>query len=689
MNIAKRMQNMMSILFITIFSLIAPNIVKSAEPNPINEVKSGSLLVKVMPSGHYVTAPLVKTEVELNVTGIVSRAKVIQHFKNDSADWVQGKYVFPLPENSAVDKLRMKIGQRVIEGQIKERKEAKKAFEKAAKEGKQATLVEQQRPNIFTSNVTNIAPGQTIIVEIEYQNTLIYRDGIVGLRFPLVVGPRYIPGIKKVDEGSGPSKEVSTIVKDAAEISPPNIATGEARSNLATINLKVDAGFPIKNLRSTNHAIKKTKISDSVYLVSLMRDAVPADRDFEVSWTAANGKMPNTSIFTETKSDDSFALITLFPPKGIHKAQGRLPRDVVFVIDTSGSMDGSSLVQAKSALGLAVKRLSRDDRFNIIQFNSETSSLFRVEQRATYENRRVASRYINDLYATGGTEIAPALGHALDRDATPGRLRQVVFMTDAWVGNETQLFSMIKKDLRNNRLFTVGIGSSPNDYFMTKVAKLGRGTFTHIASISDVESKMIEFFNRIENPFVTDIRIKWPKGVTADVAPKAIPDLYLGDPVVVSVKTPQPLKGQIIVSGVVDGIEWNRAMRVNNEESTKGVAQIWARRKIAELMDQRFSGRSDDEVRAAVLPIALEHSLVTKYTSLLAVDVTPVRIKELLKKQMIPLNLPKGAKQESIFGELPQTATSSLMHLYLAFFFTLLALAIGLVPRPSRTRRKK
>ncbi|MEK9878051.1 MAG: VIT domain-containing protein, partial [Betaproteobacteria bacterium] len=240
------------------------------KPNPVNSVESGSLLIKVMPGGKYVSAPLVNTEVELNVSGIVSRAKVIQHFKNDTQDWVEGNYVFPLPENSAVDKLRMRIGERVIEGQIKEREQAKKEFEKAAKEGKQASLIEQQRPNIFTSRVTNIAPGETIIVEIEYQNTLIYRDGLVGLRFPLVVGPRYIPAMQRGDTNIESAPIDPEVAKDAYEISPLVIAKGEPLRNPVSIKLRVDAGFPIEELRSTNHAIKKTKISDNVYEVTLM-----------------------------------------------------------------------------------------------------------------------------------------------------------------------------------------------------------------------------------------------------------------------------------------------------------------------------------------------------------------------------------------------------------------------------------
>jgi Ca-activated chloride channel family protein len=352
---------------------------RAEKPNPVNSVESGSLLIKVMPGGKYVSAPLVSTEVELNVSGIVSRAKVIQYFKNDSQDWVEGKYVFPLPENSAVDKLRMRIGERVIEGQIKERGQAKKEFEKAAKEGKQASLIEQQRPNIFTSRVTNIAPGETIIVEIEYQNTLIYRDGLVGLRFPLVVGPRYIPAIQRGDTNIESAPIDPEVAKDAYEISPLVIAKGEPLRNPVSIKLRVDAGFPIEELRSTNHAIKKTKISDNVYEVTLMEPTVPADRDFEVSWTAADGNMPNSSIFTERTGDKNYALITLFPPKTVHKTLSRMPRDVVFVVDTSGSMSGTSLEQAKNALNLAVRRLHKSDRFNIIQFNTYTSSLFDKE----------------------------------------------------------------------------------------------------------------------------------------------------------------------------------------------------------------------------------------------------------------------------------------------------------------------
>ena len=678
-----------SLVLIVIGLTAVSSEVRAEKPNPVNSVESGSLLIKVMPSGEYVSAPLVNTEVELNVSGIVSRAKVIQHFKNDSQDWVEGKYVFPLPENSAVDKLRMRIGERVIEGQIKEREQAKKEFEKAAKEGKQASLIEQQRPNIFTSRVTNIAPGETIIVEIEYQNTLIYRDGLVGLRFPLVVGPRYIPAMQRGETNIESAPIDPEVAKDAYEISPLVIAKGEPLRNPVSIKLRVDAGFPIDALRSTNHAIKKTKVSDNVYEVSLMDSTVPADRDFEVSWTAQDGNMPNSSIFTETKGDKNYALITLFPPKTVHQTLSRMPRDVVFVVDTSGSMSGTSLEQAKNALNLAVRRLHKSDRFNIIQFNSYTSSLFDKELPADSSNLKVACNYIKNLKADNGTEIAPALDLALSRDANPGRLRQVVFMTDAWIGNESQLFSIINQRLKNNRLFTVGIGSAPNDYFMTKAAELGRGTFTYIASINDVESKMNDFFSRLENPYVTDIQINWPNGMTTDAAPNVIPDLYLGDPVVVAVQTPDRLIGDITISGVVDGKQWVKPLSLSSSNPGIGVSQLWARRKISELMDMLYYGVDEEKIRDSVLKIALEHSLVTKYSSLIAVDVTPVRVKERLMKRRVPVNLPKGANQEKIFGELPQTATPAELHFYAALVLLLLTLITWYWPQLSNAWRRR
>ena len=659
----------LSILAMTLLSDSA----SAAGVDQITNAKSGSLLVKNVQTGQYMPSPILATDVKINVSGILARTRVSQRFQNNSRDWVEGIYVFPLPDNAAVDHMRMRIGDRIIEGQIKERKAAKKQFQEAARSGQRATLIEQERPNIFTTSLTNIAPGESITVEIEYQNTLDYREGVVSLRFPLVVAPRYVPVINNVESDITGNATYGPTIEDAHRISPLVIDESEEKRNPVNISVKLDAGFSIQTIKSANHSIKKTKISEQQYTVHLTSDSVPADRDFEITWRSTPDAMPRSAVHTEQKGDKYYSLITLFPPTDTNTVHIRLPRDVVFVVDTSGSMSGASLDQAKSALKLAVQRLSKDDRFNIIQFNDAAKALYSSERLASTKNIKVACKYINALVAEGGTEFAPALSIALNGNAQVGRIRQVVFITDGSIGNEDQVFSMIKSRLGKNRLFPIGIGSAPNSHLMTKIAEYGRGSFTFIGDISEVASKMGDFFNRLENPIVTDISMRWPQGMIADISPSVIPDLYQGEPLVIVAATDKAVNGSVHVEGMFAGQSWRQSVNLEKQTDEQGIGQIWARRKISEHMGSLRDGVAEERVRKAVLALALEHSLITKYSSLVAVDITPIRTIQFMYRQLIPLNLPNRWSQAKIFGSLPQTATGSSMHLMLAALFSMLA----------------
>jgi len=441
------------------------------------------------------------------------------------------------------------------------------------------------------------------------------------------------------------------------------------------LSINLDAGFTIANIQSTNHGIRKHKITDRKYTIQLASGTVPADRDFEVTWRSAPNAMPSSAVYTEIKGDKHFSLITLFPPTVQTEPDVRLPRDVVFVVDTSGSMHGSSLDQAKSALTMAVRRLTKNDRFNIIQFDDQTKALFDRERPASNKNLKVACQYIEALTADGGTEFAPALRAALNDEVKTGRIRQIVFITDGSIGNEDQIFSMIKSRLGANRLFPIGIGSAPNSHLMTKIAEYGRGSFTYIGDISEVAMKMGELFNRLENPIVTDITTTWPKHFNVDITPEIVPDLYQGEPLVIIAETDNFATGSLQISGMLAGKEWSRNIDLDTQTNQQGIGQVWARRKISEHMGSLRGGAPEDKVRKAILNLALDHSLITKYTSLVAVDITPSRTTEFMYRQRIPVNLPNRWSQAKIFGTLPQTATLSSMHLMLSALFSILALA--------------
>jgi Ca-activated chloride channel family protein len=630
----------------------------------------------------YIPVPTLNTDVQMKLTGPILRATVRQQFTNPSATWAEGIYVFPVPEDAAVDHLRMKVGERIIEGMIQERAEAKKTYEAAKAQGKRASLVEQERPNIFTTSVANIGPNETITVEIEYQQWLHYDQEHFRLRFPMVVGPRYIPGTplleekkKDTEEGKGHGWAPDTdAVPDASRVTPPVQHPNKGVINPVTLTIDFAPGFPLARLESPYHKIKVTPYQDGRYTLTLEDGLVPANRDFELIWKPANAKGPEAALFREQKDGETFALFMLMPPISSAHQERPLPRETVFVIDTSGSMFGASIEQAKAALHLAVSRLRTGDSFNIIQFNSMMHALFSGAVPVTKENVDKALRYVSGLKATGGTEMLPALERALDGAESPGRLRQIIFLTDGAVGNEDQLFSVIRQRLGDSRLFTIGIGSAPNSHFMRKAAGFGRGSFTYIGSTNEVQEKMGALFRKLEHPALTDISIEMADSAGVEILPERIPDLYLGEPLVVIIRA-SGLPEHIRFHGRIGDTLWKSTLPTARGENREGLSVYWARQKISSLMDRQVNVSENPATRQTIVDIAVRYHLVSRYTSLIAVDVTPARpADQNLQTHVMKTNLPEGWDHTAVFG-LPQTATPAQFQILMG----LLALLLGAI----------
>ncbi len=388
------------------------------KPIHVNEAESGSMIFKFngMPS---IMQIALDTKVQMDITGSINRVTVKQSFTNPSNQWAEGVYVFPLPEDSAVDQLRMYIDERVIEGQIHEKKEAKKIYEKAKQEGKSASLVEQQRPNIFTSSVANIAPGGTITIAIEYQQAVLIDNNKYSVRFPMVVGDRYIPGkpIKTPYDSLGFAPNTHE-VEDASRITPPSESlisslTGQDYETYlpVTIDINLMAGFEVSTLHSSYHKVNTVDINQTTKHISLA-DANEADRDFELNWYAVKTSEPEITLFTQQRDDDVYLLLMATPPKDdVFKTSSR-PRELIFIIDSSGSMSGSSMNQAKDALFEAISRLKPSDRFNVIDFDSDFNPLFDSAMPAIQSNISFANNFIRSLNADGGTEMLDPITYA-------------------------------------------------------------------------------------------------------------------------------------------------------------------------------------------------------------------------------------------------------------------------------------
>ncbi|HMF08196.1 MAG TPA: marine proteobacterial sortase target protein [Thermoanaerobaculia bacterium] len=675
----------------------------TSPPVRMDQVKSGTLLLSTDKPGVFVPAPALDTEVSIRVTGIVARASVRQKFANASNDCVEGVYAFPLPEASAVDRMRLTIGQRVIEGEVREREEAKKVYEQAKSEGKKASLVEQERPNIFTASVASIGPNESVEIEIEYQETLRYDAGKLELRFPMVVAPRYIPGaplsaaaaasapgaaLPAANKGMGWAPNTDR-VPDAERVTTAVMKPGESRVNPIRMRVELSPGARLRRLESPTHLIQASAGSETSYTVTVGDATLAADRDFVLDWEPDLADRPRPALFAENRDGEIFALLVMLPPDVSAAKAVRLPRETIFIIDTSGSMYGPSIDQARRSLLFALDRLRSEDRFNVIEFNSVMHRLYTESRRALPEAIAEAKQWVSKLEAGGGTEMLPALEAALE-GAEPSvdstEVRQVVFITDGGVGNEDELFRYIRDHLGRSRLFTVGIGSAPNSHFMTRAAEFGRGTFTYVGNRAEVEEKMGGLFRKLESPVLTNVRLAWDDA-TVEVWPEKIPDLYAGEPLVVTARLSRA-SGTVTVSGDRSGETWSERVPIALSSGDRGIDRLWGRRKISALMD-RSAGSTlpadRDQFKREAIEVAVRHHLLSAFTSLVAVDVTPTLARgTVCVPRAVPVHLPAGWDYGHVFGEAPQTATPGRLYLLIAFAAAAMALLLRAFAGGSR-----
>ena len=623
------------------------------------DARSGSLLLKT--EDGYADALRLGIDVDITVSGPTIRARVTQIFRNPTQNWVEATYVYPLPSGGAVDTLKMVVGDRVVVGDIKERQQARAVYEQAKQNGQKAALTEQERPNIFTNSVANIGPNETVLVQIEYQEPVQQSGNEFSLRVPMVVGPRYnpLPVVQSVDlraDGGGWGATTTDPVPDRDRISPTVLDPAlNAPINPTNITVRLQAGFPLGEVKSHHHAVKIDSPDSTTRIIKLAEGVVPADRDFELTWKPAAEKAPSVGLFREHVGNADYLLAFVTPPSVEQAAQKPLPREVVFVIDNSGSMGGTSIIQAKASLLYALGRLQPTDRFNVIRFDDTMDVLFPASVPADAAHIGTATSFVGALQARGGTEMVPAMRAALsDVSGDTSYIRQVVFLTDGAIGNEQQLFETISALRGRSRIFMVGIGSAPNTYLMTRAAELGRGTFTHIGSVEQVDERMRGLFAKLENPAVTNLTAKF-SDAAADITPAAIPDVYRDEPLVLAAKLDK-LQGSVEIKGRVGDRPWVVTLPLANAAEGKGLSKLWARRKIADAEVARTTRqKAPEDADKTILALALEHQLVTRLTSLVAVDKTPSRPEgEPLKLSELPLNLPAGWDFAKVFGEHPQ-----------------------------------
>ncbi len=651
-----------------------------------NEAEGSGELYFVDSRGQWQESALVLgSEFDIRVSGLIADSRLLRTFRNTSDQWREGVFVFPLPEKASVYGLTMKVGERTIEGIVQPKETARRTYEKAKQAGQHAANVEQQRPNLFTARVANIPPGEAVSVELNYQQLVNYQSGVFELSLPTTLTPRYMPGApvrSGPDQWQGGWALPTAEVPDAGAISPFTVQPDDvpADSHRASIELIIDSGLPLASVSSPSHRLV-TRQDGQTFTVRPDGGEILMNRDFVVRWRPVSGQEPSAAVFHQVWQGEDYVMAMLMPGQS---GTMTLPRDLVFVIDTSGSMAGDSIRQARSALQAGLKTLTPRDRFNVIQFNSQTHSLFMQPEAATGNNLARARQYVDGLRADGGTEMAPALSRALEYgDAAGGataRVRQVIFITDGAVGNETALFRQIRRQLGSQRLFTVAIGSAPNRHFMREAARWGRGTYTAIHSPSDVDGPLQALFSAMESPVLTDVRVKWPgQDAGVEAFPRRSGDLFQGDPMI-HVARGVPAMGELEVSGrLPDGQSWLQTLDLQQAAPATGLHRYWARQKIESLEDEaRLAGQEPEKDRITAL--AVNHGLMSAYTSFVAVDTSPARDAETpMVSNNLPTLLPAGSQAGML--RYPKTATSAPLLIALGLVGLMFSLAIVLLQR--------
>lgn len=591
MHVQRRSKSPRFSLLIGLFCLFAVALAAAPLPEAGMTVSAADGTVSVLAA----TA----TDVEIEVSGLVAHARVRQRFFNGSKEFLEGKYRLPLPADGAVVAMRIELDGRLIEGVVREREEARIEYEAARSAGMATALVERQAADIFSTRVANIPPGAEVAVEIEYFQSVGYRNGHFELVFPLTVRPRY---------GSTVSNDLSALL-DASEMAPN---TGGITLP-AQIVVNLAAGIPILAPSSSSHAIDVAKQARG-FEIRTHDERVPADRDFVLTWAPQAGKSAQVASFVEEINGERYLSVMLVPPT----LDGpRLPRELILVIDSSGSMMGTAWTGAQRAAHFALAQLKPGDYFNVVDFDSTATALSPMSLPINEQTRATADEFINTRSADGGTEIAGAIDTALALPAINEKVRQLVFITDGAVGNEAEIYRQIAAKQTDARLYMVGIGEAPNRAFLRRSAELGRGFAEIIASTDDIDTELRSLFRRIDAPVLTGIQVQWPGEVEA--WPRQVPDLYAGEPLWLSGRL-RAGNGAVQITAVSGAGAFAKSIATDTATPATGASKIWARRKIQTLEDELDLGADETTMRTQIIETALEHKLLSRFTSFVAVE---------------------------------------------------------------------
>jgi Ca-activated chloride channel family protein len=630
------------------------NLIPQAYAREAPAITQGSLIRLDDKGQASLPCPLKHTAVKAEISGFLNRVVVTQQFENPYEDKIEAVYTFPLPQNAAVDDMTILVGERVVRGKVKPREEARAIYDAARAAGHVAALLDQERPNIFTQSVANIMPGDKVTVTISYIETLQWEEGSYEFVFPMVVGPRYIPGQPEGKQGGGWAPDTKQ-VPDASRVTPPVTPPGTRAGHDISIEVAIDAGVPLQDLTVKSHEILVERPGPSKAVLRLKNKGILPNKDFVLRYTVAGNKIED-AVLTHYSSQGGFFTLILQPPERV-TVEDVTPKELVFVLDTSGSMSGFPIDKAKETMNLALAGLYPRDTFNLITFAGDTEVLFPHPAPATRENLRRAQQFLESRQGGGGTEMMKAIRTALDPSDSQEHVRIVCFMTDGYVGNDMAILDEIQKH-PNARIFSFGIGSSVNRFLLDKMADAGRGEAEYVALNDDGSAAARRFHERVRNPLLTDITVAW-EGVTAsDVYPKRIPDLFSAQPVVLSGRYSGSGEGAVRLRGKMSGRSFERRIPVafsKNASSHEALKALWARTRIDDLMGQDWAGLQQGtarpEIKKEITQLGIDHRLMTQFTSFVAVEELAITDGGTPRRVEVPVEMPEGVRYEGVFGD--------------------------------------
>lgn len=616
---------------------------------------SGTLLA-ILPGGKPAgQCPLKHTDVKASVSGYVSRVTVKQTFQNTFKDKIEAVYTFPLPENAAVDEMTMRIGDRVIKGNIKKREEARQIYEAARQSGHVASLLDQERPNIFTQSVANIEPGAQVEIEIKYVDLLPYDSGKFTFTFPTVVGPRFMPGTPVGKTGTGRLPDTD-VVADASKISPQVAPSGQRAGHDISISLDIDAGVSLSNVHSQLHEIQLTTEGANKAHLNLLNKSTIPNKDFVVSWDVAGDSL-KSGYLTHNDGKSGYFTLMLMPPKRV-TVENVAPKEMVFLLDCSGSQSGAPLQKAKETMDYVIDHLNPNDTFQIISFSSSLLQFAERPQKVSAATRQRAKEFVRSLQANGGTWMAPAVEKACSIPADEHRLRIVTFMTDGYVGNDFEVTGLVKKLRGKSRWFPFGTGNSVNRFLIDAIAKEGGGEPEYVLLNSSANEVGKKFYDRVSSPVLTDVNVAFDGVEVKEVFPKELSDVWAERPLYIKGRYTKPGAGTVTLTGFAAGKPYKQVLKVNfpeKQSANEVIKPMWARAKVDRLMAEDWqgaqSGSVNGELKEEIVKTALEHHIMTQYTSFVAVEEKQVTKNG--KTVTVPVNveMPDGVSRAATLGE--------------------------------------